>query len=108
MTTVLIDRPVTSIAAEINKFVTISSIVEELTTLFINFYIEFSKEGFSSFATKIRRHMEFGKTIRFHHGNTVLEGVIEHFNNNGSLTLTLPDGTQQSFLSGEIGVVQIG
>jgi BirA family biotin operon repressor/biotin-[acetyl-CoA-carboxylase] ligase len=97
-----IDRPATSLLMETGKAHGIESVKQSLIDPFIFYSNILLQEGFDSFVEPIRSMMKTGKTVRFHQGNIIVEGVLDSFNADGSITLTLTDGTQRRFVSGEI------
>ena len=97
-----VGRPATSIAVESGQTVSIESIKDSLVSNFITEYNIFMEKGFAPFVEPLRRRMKTDTAIRFHHGNTIINGVLKSFNEDGSITLVAEDGTQKTFVSGEI------
>lgn len=97
-----IGRPATSILAETGEAVSVESVKQSLIDHFVSDSKNLLQYGFTPFVESIRTLMKTGGHVRFHYGNTIIEGVLDSFNLDGSITLTLPDGTQQHFVTGEI------
>lgn len=97
-----IDRPATSLMAETGNQFILEEILQELQNTFLKKIAILAERGFAPFLTDYRIHMAMTEKIRFHHGDSTLEGTFESINSDGSLTLLLDSGEHRTFVSGEI------
>lgn len=99
-----IDRPATSLFAEKGKTYVVEDVLALLQKHFCNDLNLFLNEGFHTFLATYRRYMsqDLTRVIRFHDNRTVWEGTFHEINEDGSLSLKMPDGTIKTFIAGEI------
>lgn len=97
-----IDRPTTSLLAETGKQFVLEELLQALQSTFLQKITVLAEQGFTPFLTDYRMRMAMTEKIRFHHGDSALEGTFESINSDGSLTLLLDSGEHRTFVSGEI------
>lgn len=98
-----IDRPATSMLAKTGKEYPLDAVLKALEKAFLEKFERFIEEGFSPFlgTYKALQEMEQGDPVRFHDNYRIQNGYFFGVNDDGSLTLTLEDGSNQVFFAGE-------
>lgn len=98
-----IGRPATSLKVESGKTFQVKTVLKDLETQFIQDLEIFFEFGFKPFLDAYRNYIWTGngKKISFHDNINMVQGFFHSINDDGTLNLTMPDGTVKMFLSGE-------
>ncbi|MEI8124407.1 MAG: biotin--[acetyl-CoA-carboxylase] ligase [Parachlamydiaceae bacterium] len=99
-----IDRPATSLAVERGCPFDVETVLNLLANKFSVDLDVFLNQGFVPFLNPYKKRIseQENRAVRFHDNNIVWSGTIERIENDGSLSLKLPDGSIKNFIVGEI------
>jgi BirA family transcriptional regulator, biotin operon repressor / biotin---[acetyl-CoA-carboxylase] ligase len=99
-----IDRPATSLFVEGGKKMDIQDVLQSLQKHFMDNLALFLDEGFSPLLAEYKKRFSArqGDRILFHDNRRVWEVAYHSINNDGSLNVTLNDGSMKTFVAGEI------
>lgn len=99
-----IDRPAASLLSETGQSWDLEALTHQLSTQFEENLTTFLKEGFAPFYPLFTQALLHQKndSLRFHDFQKIIEGKFSQINPDGSLNLTLPDGTLKRCTSGEL------
>ncbi len=97
-----IDRPATSLFVESGRTYDVEEVLFSLQTQFFKDLTLFIDEGFHPFLEFYRKHISLHQHVYFNDNKTIWEGDLHAINDDGSLTLKLPDGQLKNFIVGEI------
>lgn len=97
-----ISKPATSILIETGKNYSISAIQSLLEEKFNQNLSLFFENGFAPFYHNFKAHMDEDKSLQFFDNQNILHGKCSSLNPDGTLSLTLNDGTVTTFCYGEI------
>jgi BirA family transcriptional regulator, biotin operon repressor / biotin---[acetyl-CoA-carboxylase] ligase len=100
----LIDRPATSLLAEDGHTRDVETLLNTLSTHFLNYLQLFLDEGFSPFLAAYKKQLIHrpGAALTIQDGQTVWKGRFAAIRPDGSLVLELPSGELRPFVAGEI------
>ncbi len=98
-----IDRPATSLKIESGEAFDVKAVLKSLEKEFVKDLELFLVSGFKPFLESYRQYMWTGmnEKISFHDNVNVVRGLFHSINDDGTLNLTLDDGTVKKFISGE-------
>lgn len=99
-----IDQPATSLFVQTNRLYDVDLILEKLVSIFQAHLQVFFKEGFKPFFSDFinKNHYLPGQKICVQDGSKTWAGKFLQWNEDGSISLLLPDDTIKVCISGEI------
>lgn len=97
-----IPKPATSILVETGKEYPISSIEILLEEIFQKNLSLFFEKGFYPFYETFKTRIDMDSSIDFFDNQQIIKATHPKLNPDGTLSLTLPDGTSRSYSYGEI------
>lgn len=99
-----IDRPATSFFAETGKLFSVEEVEEKVAAAFSRDLDTYFLHGFSSFIEEYRARIrkDIASSVLFHDNKKIWEGAFEAIEDDGAITLVLPDKSRKTFLVGEI------
>lgn len=98
-----IDKPATSLFAETGELYDVQNVLQLLQKQFSKDLELFLEKGFHSFLKDYRQRLSGGgQLVRFNDNCMIWEGKISAINEDGSLRMLLLDGSERTFVAGEI------
>lgn len=97
-----IDKPATSILLESGSKCELESLQILLNEIFFEHLAHFFKKGFSPFFQEFKNKIYQPERLCFNDNRKTVNGSIHSFNQDGSISLLLEDGSIQTFHYGEI------